>query len=75
MRNFAVTKTIKHSIDAKPHFPVPMPLQTPSKKMGYTKGDFPITEKMSDTSISLPVHEFVTIKMLDKIVKVLDSVF
>ena len=73
--NFAVKKLIKNSIDAKTHYPVPMHLQPPSKKMGYKKGDFPITEKMSDTSISLPVHEFVSIKMLDKIVKVLNSVF
>ena len=69
LRNFAVKKLIKNSIDAKTHYPVPMHLQPPSKKMGYKKGDFPITEKMSDTSISLPVHEFVSIKMLDKIVK------
>ena len=75
LRNFAVKKLIKNSIDAKTHYPVPMHLQPPSKKMGYKKGDFPITEKMSDTSISLPVHEFVSIKMLDKIVKVLNSVF
>jgi dTDP-3-amino-2,3,6-trideoxy-4-keto-D-glucose/dTDP-3-amino-3,4,6-trideoxy-alpha-D-glucose/dTDP-2,6-dideoxy-D-kanosamine transaminase len=75
LRNYAVKKLIKNSIDAKTHYPVPMHLQPPSKKMGYKKGDFPITEKMSDTSISLPVHEFVTIKMLDKIVKVLNSVF
>ncbi len=75
LRNFAVKKLIKNSIDAKTHYPVPMHLQPPSKKMGYKKGDFPITEKMSDTSISLPVHEFISIKMLDKMVKVLNSIF
>jgi dTDP-3-amino-2,3,6-trideoxy-4-keto-D-glucose/dTDP-3-amino-3,4,6-trideoxy-alpha-D-glucose/dTDP-2,6-dideoxy-D-kanosamine transaminase len=75
LRNFAVKKLLKNSIDAKTHYPIPMHLQPPAKKMGYKKGDFPITEKMADTSISLPVHEFITIKMLDKIVKVLNSVF
>ena len=34
------------------------------KKYGYKKGDFPVAEKLSQTSISLPVHEFVTKKDL-----------
>jgi dTDP-3-amino-2,3,6-trideoxy-4-keto-D-glucose/dTDP-3-amino-3,4,6-trideoxy-alpha-D-glucose/dTDP-2,6-dideoxy-D-kanosamine transaminase len=48
-------------IDAKKHYPIPMHLQTPSKKIGkYKKGDFPFAEKLCDETISLPIHEFVT---------------
>ena len=55
---------IKNSIDAKIHYPTSMHLQPAAKKYKYKKGDFPIAEKLSETSISLPVHEFVTKKDL-----------
>ena len=49
-------------VDAKIHYPTSMHLQPAAKVYGYKKGDFPISEKLSDTSISLPVHEFITKK-------------
>ena len=49
-------------VDAKIHYPTSMHLQPAAKVYGYKKGDFPIAEMLSDTSISLPVHEFVTKK-------------
>ena len=57
-----------NSIDAKIHYPIPMHLQPASKKYGYKKGDFPIAERLADTTISIPVHEFVTKKQLDKVI-------
>ena len=43
------------------HYPIPMHLQKPSKQMfGYKKGDFPMAEKLSKETLSLPVHEFIT---------------
>ena len=51
-------------VDAKIHYPTSMHLQPAAKVYGYKKGDFPIAEMLSDTSISLPVHEFVTKKNL-----------
>ena len=53
-----------NKIDAKIHYPTSMHLQPAAKKYGYKKGDFPIAEKLSKTSISLPVHEFVKEKDL-----------
>ena len=36
-----------------------MHLQKPSKQMfGYKKGDFPMAEKLSKDTLSLPVHEY-----------------
>ena len=58
------------SIDAKKHYPIPMHLQTPSKKISnYKKGDFPFAEKLCDETISLPVHEFITKKQIQYIIK------
>jgi len=41
-----------------------MHLQPASKKYGYKPGDFPKAENACNTSLSLPVHEFITKKEL-----------
>ena len=57
-------------IDAKKHYPIPMHLQLPCRKMGnYKKGDFPFAEKLCDETLSLPIHEFVTKNQIKYIVK------
>ena len=50
---------IKHDIDAKVHYPIPVHLQPAAKFLKHKKGDFPVSEKMDNTSLSLPVHEFI----------------
>ena len=50
---------IKNSIDAKVHYPIPIHLQQAAKYLKYQKGDFPVAEKMANSSLSLPVHEFI----------------
>ena len=58
-RDRLINFLIKKSIDAKVHYPIPIHLQKAAKRLKYKKGDFPIAEKMANTSISLPVHEFI----------------
>ena len=50
---------INNSIDAKVHYPLPIHLQPAAKFLKYRHGDFPMAEKMANTTISLPVHEFI----------------
>ena len=50
---------IKNSVDAKVHYPIPIHLQPAAKYLKYKRGDFPIAEKMANTTMSLPVHEFI----------------
>lgn len=57
---------IKNSIDAKVHYPTPIHLQPAAKYLKYKKGDFPVAEKLAKTSLSLPVHEFITKKDIEK---------
>ncbi len=69
-----IIKKLKQSgIDVKIHYPVPMHLQPAAKSMGYKKGDFPVTENISKETISLPVHEFIKKKDLNKIIKIFKS--
>ncbi|SVD16764.1 uncharacterized protein METZ01_LOCUS369618, partial [marine metagenome] len=51
---------INNGIDAKIHYPIPMHLQPASKELGYSKGDFPLAEKICQEALSLPVHEFIS---------------
>ncbi len=65
IRNGLLNHLIKKKIDAKIHYPIPMHLQPAARKYNYKKGDFPVAENISNTTISLPVHEFVNKKQLN----------
>ena len=60
IRNKLVNYLRLKGTDAKIHYPIPMHLQPAAKFLKYKKGDFPITEDICKTVISLPVHEFIT---------------
>ena len=74
-RNDLKNYLIKNNIDAKVHYPIPVHLQKAAKYLGYKKGDFPISEKMADTSLSLPVHEFIDKKHIYYMQKKITSFF
>lgn len=75
LRNKLVNYLIKHKIDAKIHYPVPMHLQPASKNYKYKKGDFPNTEKIANSTISLPVHEFISNKQSLFIIQTIKKFF
>ena len=75
IRNNLVDYLIKHKIDAKIHYPVPMHLQPASKIYKYKKGDFPNAEKIANSTISLPVHEFVNNNQLKYIIQTIKKFF
>ena len=66
---------IKNNIDAKVHYPIPVHLQKAAKYLKYKKGDFPIAEKMANTSLSLPVHEFIKEKHIKFMVDLIDKFY
>ena len=70
-----IKNLIKNGIDVKVHYPVPMHLQPAAINLGYRKGSFPMTEKIASETISLPVHEFITKKNLDKIISIFKKVY
>ncbi len=73
IRDKTIKFLIKKGVDAKIHYPTSMHLQPAAKKFGYKKGDFPIAERLSQTSISIPVHEYVTRKNLKYIVNLISK--
>ena len=49
------------------HYPVPPHLAEAYIGLGYQKGDFPITERLADTVLSIPVYNGMTEKEIDYI--------
>ena len=46
-------------MNAKIHYPVPIHLQPAAKFLKYKRGDFPVAERIANSTVSLPVHEFI----------------
>ena len=40
------------------HYPVPVHLQPAYRELGYSEGDFPVTERLTREIVSLPMHPF-----------------
>lgn len=55
------------------HYPIPSPLQTAYKYLGYKKGDFPIAEKYANEVLSLPMYNGMSKEELDFVINKLNS--
>ena len=66
---------ISNSVDAKVHYPKPIHLQQAAKYLKYKKGDFPMAEKMANTSLSLPVHEFIKESDIKYVANLINNIY
>lgn len=48
----------EHGIESKVNYPIPLHLQEAAH--GYKKGDFPVTERLAQTILSLPIYSEMT---------------
>lgn len=55
-RNALTEFMAQHQIPAMIYYPVPLHLQKAYLDQRYKKGDFPVTEHLCDTVVSLPMH-------------------
>jgi dTDP-4-amino-4,6-dideoxygalactose transaminase len=74
-RNDLVNFLIQHKIDAKIHYPIPMHLQPASKNYKYKKGDFPNSEQIANSTVSLPAHEFISESQSQYIIRTIKKFF
>ncbi len=51
------------------YYPVPIHLQKAYQHLGYKTGDLPVTENLSESVFSLPIHTEMTEPLLEKIVR------
>ena len=59
-RKELIEKLKKNDISTGIHYPIPLHLQPAYKYLGYKRGDFPITEKISEEILSLPIYPELT---------------
>ena len=57
------------------HYPVPLHLQPAYKNLGFKKGDFPVSEKLADEILSIPVYPELTDEQLNYIVDAIEQFF
>ncbi|WP_027327384.1 DegT/DnrJ/EryC1/StrS family aminotransferase [Helicobacter pametensis] len=50
----------KRGIPTAIHYPIPLHLQEAFAYLGYKRGDFPVSEKVADEILSLPMNAFLT---------------
>ncbi|MFT7003800.1 MAG: UDP-2-acetamido-2-deoxy-ribo-hexuluronate aminotransferase [Sulfurimonas sp.] len=67
-REALVQKLSDLDIPTAVHYPVPLHLQEAFKYLGYSEGDFPISEKVSTQIMSLPMSPYLTEAQQDFIV-------
>lgn len=61
-RDIIMKELNKKGIPCAVHYPKPLHLQKAFSFLGYAKGDFPISEKVSKTILSIPVHPYLAIE-------------
>lgn len=66
-RNELIKFLTDKKIPAMIYYPVPLHLQNAYSHLGYKEGDLPITEKLSNTVFSLPMHTELEKDQLDYI--------
>jgi dTDP-4-amino-4,6-dideoxygalactose transaminase len=57
----------RHGVGSAIHYPIPVHLQPVGKELGYSKGDFPVTETQAKRILSLPVYPELERSHLDKV--------
>ena len=56
------------------YYPMPLHLQKVYKPLGYQEGDFPVSEKLSKTVFSLPMHGYITEDVINYIGKTMQNI-
>ena len=59
-RDSLVSYLQRKNVEAKIHYPVPLHLQQPGRKLGYRKGSLPRAESQADSIFTLPAHEYLS---------------
>lgn len=59
----------ENGIPSMVYYPNPMHLQTAYKDLGYKKGDFPVTEKLCEAVLSLPIHPYISDEEINLVFK------
>jgi dTDP-4-amino-4,6-dideoxygalactose transaminase len=59
-------------IQTQIHYPIPPHLSNAYKQLGFVKGDFPVTERMAESILSLPLFNGMVLEETESVVKALN---
>jgi dTDP-4-amino-4,6-dideoxygalactose transaminase len=51
------------------HYPIPIHRQRVFKNLGYKIGDFPVTERLAEQIISMPMYPELSVSQRDRVVE------
>lgn len=57
------------------HYPIPLHMQKCFNNLGYKKGDFPVTEKLAESGLSLPMYPELTDEQIEFVAKKIKEFF
>ena len=60
--------SLPSSIGTGIHYPVPLHLQEAYKKLGYHRGDFPVTERLASRILSLPMFPQLQVEQQQRVI-------
>ena len=63
---------LDNGIHTNKHYPIPIHLQPCYKDLGYSVGDFPISESIAETELSLPMYYGMTEQETDYVIDVIN---
>lgn len=74
-RDELAKKLEQENIPNKIYYPVPLHFQKAYNQKGYKKGDLPISEKLCDSVLSLPMHSELDEEQIDHICSVIKKIY
>jgi dTDP-4-amino-4,6-dideoxygalactose transaminase len=74
-RDQLIKYLLSMGIEAKIHYPVPLHLQPAAFDLGYSCGDFPISEQISDEIITLPAHQYISTEQIQYMIKTIKNFY
>ena len=72
-RKDLIVKLSQNKIPSVIYYKFPIHLMKAFEYLSYKKGDLPVSEKLSDTIISLPMHPYLSLKEIDIISKAVNQ--
>ncbi|OGK24576.1 dTDP-4-amino-4,6-dideoxygalactose transaminase [Candidatus Roizmanbacteria bacterium RIFCSPLOWO2_01_FULL_37_12] len=73
-RNFVLSFLKQNGVDARFHY-IPLHLSPMGKKLGYKLGDLPLTEKMSETLLRLPLYAGMKGEEVKYVINIMEKMF
>ena len=63
----------QYGIGSEVYYPLPLHLQPCYADLGYKKGDFPVSERLAEESLALPIHSEISFEDIDQISDAIQS--